>query len=303
MTTTVSNTPSQVGLPINTPMVFNDGQNGIITISVESVLPEMAQIYLTTNDKNRKKRPHRVARYAQAMINGRWNLTGEAIIFDNEGRLINGQHRMQAAVDSGKAFTTLVVRGVERTSFANIDSGLTRTAADVLLDRDRDKYSTQQAAAARLVIAYNAGQTRNTDQMLDYVDNSTIVDEITSNADLYDEVIEKIKARPQYIIMSSLIAFGVLAYDFYDDPDARDWLDLFFEGLIEGANLSKGDPRLAMRNWASGSARTKSNTLQMYGLIHAWNAFSAGRTLDHIRVIRKESMAPALRPWGSGPAE
>ena len=83
-------------------------------IRQEHITPELAQEYLKYNTENyRSINKFRVMSYASDMRNGKWQLNGEAIKFDVNGKLIDGQHRLQAIVSAGEPVDMLVIRGVE----------------------------------------------------------------------------------------------------------------------------------------------------------------------------------------------
>lgn len=78
------------------------------------------------NVGNRPMQNKRVNQYAADMLAGRWILTHQGIAFDCEGNLIDGQHRLQAVVRSGKAVYMVVAYNVPRGNMANptiIDGG------------------------------------------------------------------------------------------------------------------------------------------------------------------------------------
>ena len=60
-----------------------------------------AQEPLTKNDHNRRLSPVRIRKFADEMQNGMWVYNGESIIVSESGRLLDGQHRLHAIVDSG----------------------------------------------------------------------------------------------------------------------------------------------------------------------------------------------------------
>lgn len=99
---------------------------------VELIDPARAAEYLLANCANRPLSPTTVERYAQQMKRGLWRLNGEGIIFDRDGNMIQGQHRMHAIIKSGISQSMLVVRGVETEAFETLDTGLKRSPADVL---------------------------------------------------------------------------------------------------------------------------------------------------------------------------
>lgn len=101
-------------------------------ITTETITPEIARDWLQHNIQNRAVKPWRVTGYAEDMKAGRWPLNGETIKFDEDGRLIDGQHRLLACIEAGIPFTSLVVRGLHPTARRTVDGGIIRTPADVL---------------------------------------------------------------------------------------------------------------------------------------------------------------------------
>lgn len=59
-----------------------------------------------------------VHKYARAMQMGLWQFNGEPIVFDEDGVLKNGQHRLLAVLESGVAIKALVIKGTSR----NVDT-------------------------------------------------------------------------------------------------------------------------------------------------------------------------------------
>ena len=91
---------------------MNPQDFGLI-VEVEIINPSEAEAYLTNNAKHRKIKDKKVDAYMKEMQDGKWQLNGKVLIFDANGRLLNGQHRLSAVVKSGVSLTTLVVRGVD----------------------------------------------------------------------------------------------------------------------------------------------------------------------------------------------
>ena len=99
----------------------------------EYITPEKAQLLLARNaDHNRKLRPSKVTRYAEDMKTGQWKATPEPIIFDWNGTLINGQHRLNAIVESGTSHMMFIVRDVDPEIYDKIDRGAQRSPSDAL---------------------------------------------------------------------------------------------------------------------------------------------------------------------------
>ncbi|MCG6238956.1 chromosome partitioning protein ParB [Vibrio diabolicus] len=83
--------------------------------------------------KNRRLSRTKVRKYAQAMRAGEWCLTGEPIIISDDGEILNGHHRLEAACEAGAGFIAPITYGVtDDLSFAHIDVGNMRSRAQVL---------------------------------------------------------------------------------------------------------------------------------------------------------------------------
>ena len=101
------------------------------------VTADMARKFLDKNIIiNRKLRPSVVRDYTQLILRREWGMSHQAMAFDTDGRLSDGQHRCHAiiaAADIDPTFEGLrmvVAYGVPAESFAFIDSGTARTLAD-----------------------------------------------------------------------------------------------------------------------------------------------------------------------------
>lgn len=98
-----------------------------------TITPELAREYLAKNiDKNRPIRKAVVHSYAEQMKRGEWKITPQGISFDQKGRLIDGQHRLMAIIESGAKVPMYVTTGVPVDRMMMIDCGAKRTAADIL---------------------------------------------------------------------------------------------------------------------------------------------------------------------------
>lgn len=121
-----------------------------LDVSIEEVTPEKAHEYLALSNGKQTKGRSGSVRYTEDMVNNRWRLTGEAIIFNSNGRLDNGYSRLTSCIAAGKPFVTLVVRGVESNTFDVIDTGRSRTLADLLKFRGKEYVNIVGYVAKRL---------------------------------------------------------------------------------------------------------------------------------------------------------
>lgn len=108
----------------------------------ESINPAKAAVYLATSPgnprwKNRIVSPASVAPMVRDMLSGNWEATSNPIIFDEDGNLLDGHHRLTGVVIAGETdpnieIMFLVLRGEPRTNAAYIDGNTARTAAQRL---------------------------------------------------------------------------------------------------------------------------------------------------------------------------
>mgnify|MGYP001086833999 CR=1 FL=1 len=97
------------------------------------VTPEQAKtILLRSNYDNRKIRKSVVSKYAKSMRDGDWKMSPEPIAFSKSGRLINGQHRLTAVVESGVPCSFFFAYGFEEDVFDVLDRGAGRSISDAL---------------------------------------------------------------------------------------------------------------------------------------------------------------------------
>lgn len=97
------------------------------------VSPDIARILIeTSNRNNRRIKPNVVKKYAKIMKNGDWKFSPETISVSKTGRLLNGQHRMLAVIESGVTCRFLFARGFDDEVFSVLDRGAVRTRADAL---------------------------------------------------------------------------------------------------------------------------------------------------------------------------
>lgn len=116
-------------------MKDNNEPNTRVWSKIMTITPSMAHEWLAKNIVNRPLSKITVKRYAQFMLKGEWELNGESIIFDIDGNLTNGQHRLNAILEASKikkdiTFVTFVTFGVSKKAIYTYDSGKKRSFAD-----------------------------------------------------------------------------------------------------------------------------------------------------------------------------
>jgi len=85
---------------------------GRLRVWVQWVTPELAAQWLGAAGPNRNLRVRRVEAIERDLTAKKYVFTGVPIIFDEKGKLIDGQHRLNACVAAGLGFFSFVVTGV-----------------------------------------------------------------------------------------------------------------------------------------------------------------------------------------------
>lgn len=123
-----------------------------IQMKVEQVTPEKAAHYLKRNvDNYRKLSKTKVAQYAAEMKAGKWQLNGEGIMFDEEGKLKNGQHRLAAIIMAGIPVEMTIVTGVGN-DVTIYDVGSMRTTNQIALASGCGDITKIETAAGTAIV-------------------------------------------------------------------------------------------------------------------------------------------------------
>lgn len=141
----------------------------MVTSKVETITPEIATEMLKMNSRNPRKTMSRskIQQYADIISAGLWQMNGEAIIFDEDGFLKNGQHRLCAIIKAGKPIRTVVTRGVPRDATI-FDEQLRRTVTqNVNADGLHNINSNISSAAA--IVVNNFGMPKGQAIIEDYI--------------------------------------------------------------------------------------------------------------------------------------
>ena len=100
---------------------------------LECITPKKAAEYLTHNDHNPRKNTNRnqIEAYARDMAAGKWFANGEPIVFDANGDLKDGQHRLMAIVKANVPVYMFVIRGIDP-DYTTFDYGMIRRMSQEL---------------------------------------------------------------------------------------------------------------------------------------------------------------------------
>lgn len=265
----------------------------------KTISPGEAAELLTENRSNRPLSKSVVNGFAEAMRRGEWKLTHQGIAFDENGNLVDGQHRLTAIVESGVPVETLVFREVGSDTFDVLDAGRKRNAADALSIAG-EKSTLLLASMIRIVWLYTnrpdsswsgGNATVTTPQVLETLEKYPKIRDYTATG---EEI-----ARATGTIKSAAGGASFLV----SRNNSKRKLEPWFEGLIEGAGLGKADARLRYRNHMLNLARRKAGEVQrrrdsrehVWIYLTAFNAWAHGEPLPQIRYTTDKSMPTVAR--------
>jgi hypothetical protein len=136
-----------------------------LIVALELITPERAtQDLLNRRKGNRPILDSQVARLSSDMSTNNFVLNGEPLIYDEHGKLADGQHRLQSVVDSGRAILMLTVKGVKDGAMSTIDGGRQRTLANqIVIDLGTDEKIAKLLPTAFKFISFYAIGTSRTD--------------------------------------------------------------------------------------------------------------------------------------------
>lgn len=239
-----------------------------IHTSIERITPELASAYLQANTDNRAMRSAHVAKIASDIENDRWIVNGASIVFNGDGTLLDGQHRLAAIVKAGRPVEVLVVRGVSKGAMPTIDSNVSRNASDVL-GLHGFKHTTRVVSAARMILALRDGELGHRK-----VSNSEILDFVRAHPHLQDAAAAVEVTKDVIIPSISTTWYYLAAYA----ADHKDLADVALSVMATGIPSYKGDSihvyreRILKMNPNLKATRAMRNVL-LWTLFAAWNDF------------------------------
>lgn len=260
------------------------------TATLELVTPNMARTWLEQNHGNRSVRRRKVGTYAADMRAGDWPITGDAVRFDWDNVLIDGQHRLMGVVEADVAVEMFVVRGLDPAVRIVIDTGAKRSPGDALKFAGVPHYSTDVAAMAKTVILWNEGSLKKSGSSSSgrEVTNSELIEWAGANAEravefitLTGRIVNKGNGFPTPSKSALAAALFVLA-----DVDNVQTQEL----ASDMANLrmaGRGDPLHALFTRLN-MAKTRREVLRPAGLLfcyfRTWNARVDGEPLMQLKI-------------------
>lgn len=270
----------------------------MVKVIRKNITPQVATNLLDNlYERQRAVKPQVVKRYAEAMRNDQWLTTGDTIKLSEDGKVMDGQHRLRAVVESGYTLeNAIIIQGVDEDAFNVMDQGRPRTFADWLTSDGVGKTSNALAAAINATIRYKYGS------------KFTVGGGVKPNIQLLirtyrDENVERWVARGVELGRAfSFPSAPLIAFLYVAELSQAANVEEFAEALLKGEGLAATHPAylarqaLIKRMSLAPGKRLPADTY-MTELIWCWNAFAEEREVDKIR-IRKGEDVTMLDPHG-----
>jgi hypothetical protein len=249
----------------------------------------------SVNFKNRTLSPNVIKNYCDQMKRGLWKSNGESLIIDQEGAVINGQHRLHAIIMADVPIELLVVRGVKRSAFNTLDKGRKRVSGDVLFLAG---YTETRSLAATINSVYSY-----------LIDGVFVNARSGSSQNVSPMIVEFIEEYPEIVTSQKFIsvaskkvgwltppsAMGALHYLFgILEPKKR---DSFFDEFIKNQS-SIGHPvhTLIQSHLSRQIALLMKTSLEVRSAlwIKAWNSYVRGEEIHILRHSPENHAFPAI---------
>ncbi|MER9132260.1 hypothetical protein [Mesorhizobium sp. M0768] len=268
------------------------------------ITSEMAEGLLLKNPagSNRKAVLANIVYYAEQMAAEDWPETGQPLIFDVDGKLLDGQHRLWACYLSGVPFATYVVnqRKPIKSAFAYIDNVKARTAKDALATAGLNGLSALTAQTVMIAQLYeNKAYTATKKHRLPRMSPKQFIDYVEANPNIRRgaQLMAGEHASASAMIgHNDVAAFAaVKILDLHDEFT----LDEFMNDVgSEGEEFGAGSPIAGLQHVLKLNSVAKEPMQKHQVLAHvikAFNAWMAGEQVKKIS-LRVDETFPRFMP-------
>jgi hypothetical protein len=139
-------------------------------LTVAKVTPEIAKDLLEHNISNRPFQPGQIDRLKSDMKTGEFDFNGSTLVLSNPLRLLDGQNRLRAQIETGVTLNLLFVEGVPPEVGDSLDQNVRRTVGHVLARRGiKPQYKGVISSAAAFLLQ-STGRYHSPREVADYVE-------------------------------------------------------------------------------------------------------------------------------------
>lgn len=240
---------------------------------IEKITPERAATLLQNNQNNRPLDKARISLYTHAIESGQWVLNGDTIKLSPLGRLLDGQHRLNAIVRAGVPVVTVIAYDVDESVFPTIDCNKVRTSGDALHIMNIKNAARISSSIARFLklISGHLGTSKGITQVA--ITTADILNEYNSRPNFWQNIVLEAQTyldRNYWILApSEYCAFSA----FFQTKHEADKVRSFWENLSNQSGVCGLLYSRLMKNKISKSKLTtmEKNALILKAFIHFVN--------------------------------
>lgn len=233
------------------------------SVSIERVTPEMAREWLEHNKGNRKISAERVASLVRQLYEDRFHLSPDAIAFDADGRLYNGQHRLTAIVEAECSAVLIVLRDAPSNAFLVTDIGMKKSGAHALHTLGYDGCSNLSAIARYVTSVVRAGDMKTGLVCGEAVTPEEIIDTVKAFPDLPKHHVDAGRCTSSRDKLACTRTAAALALWYATQFEMGGQMLEFMERAAEGVGLQENSPELALRRRLSNMRQDKRSVGNM----------------------------------------
>lgn len=248
-------------------------------LKIVRITPDMATEMLERNRLNRPLRQHHVKEIAKQITEGRWKFNGDSIKIDIDGNVADGQHRLWAIFESGRAVDSVIVYGVERDAFSTMDTNrIARNGGDIIALSGTTRHRNIIASALSWQLRHQSGSIVNYRASENKITNDRIEQAFAAHPEMA-RAVERVGGLRR-LCNISLIAFFYYILANRDQALADRMVDVLEE---PPAGISLSDPFLRLRQYfLAEHEKSKDPVMSIALAIKAANAAHASRRIDRL---------------------
>ena len=254
-----------------------------------TITKEIATTMLDMNTHNRKPKSGNLAKLIHELQNGLFKFNGESIIVSKSGVLLDGQHRLMAVEKTGIPIKSIIVWDVEDVTFSTIDTGVSRSASDVLSVNSIENYALKSKLSKMLILGLQNKNINGTDKAYK-VTNEEILRFAVEHNILLDELCSK---TMRYYNKKRLLPTSDIGYFWHIfSSENRQVAELFFEELFSGIFSSDKNPCYHLRSKLEDAKfninRKMDKPTRDKFIMKAWDKYLNNQEISFLRLTDGE---------------
>lgn len=274
-------------------------------VSYLTIGPEVAAQMLLKNSDNRAIKRNVVKKYVRAMTDGSWNEDAWIPLhIDSKGQIVNAQHRLTAIVESGMSFEFMIIQTVADHDevFSAHDTGSTRNLYDLLQIKTRGELINTKAIST---LTRHVWMHDNVPVDRQWTAGKATPEELLAAAeDIIDNHHNAAAWAFEYTdrqvkqFHKGTASWHAAVFLIARDTQHEHLVQPFIEGVVEGANLPKGDARLALSKHLVGGKAGPQSVKQrrkiIANIIRQWNNYVEGNVVERVSYKEDQSDFPEV---------